>query len=216
MPSILVIGDDKTKRETLAMNLRAEGFEVYTAEDEIDGVEMKNTKHPNLMILDTPSPKLRGSNIRRCMQKAPDVPIVVLSTWDSDADIVIGLNTGEEDPIIIPPWFGRVFNRIQDIKRQIGSPSLVTELNAGALRLDLVVRKAFLGDKKIQLSPREFNLLATFIHNIGAVLSREYLLSRVWGNDCQVNLRTVDVHVRWLREKVEDDPSNPKFIITVR
>ena len=206
IPSILVIGDDKAKRETLAMYLRAEGLKVYTAEDKKSGLDVANTKHPDLTIINKCSPKGMGSNIHIFMQR---LQMCQLScrTWGILIKIVIGLNTGGDYHVIVPVWFSRVFTRIHDTKRQIGSPSLMTELFAGDLRLDLVARKSFKSDKEIQLSPREFILLAAFMHNIGAVLSREFLFARVWCDDCQGNFRTVDVHVRWLRGKVEEDPS---------
>jgi DNA-binding response OmpR family regulator len=216
MPSVLVVEDDKTVRETLALNLDSEGYKVYSAEDGEQGLEVARKKKPDLVVLDVMLPNLDGLTICRILRRESEVPIILLTARGTETDKIIGLETGADDYVVKPFSLGEFLARVRAALRRGRSPSPVTELSSSDLRLDLVARRAFLGDDEIQLAPREFELLATLMRNSGAVLSRDLLLARVWGDDYPGDSRTVDVHIRWLRQKIEPDPSNPERIVTVR
>lgn len=216
MPSVLVVEDDTTVRETLALNLDAEGYKVYTAEDGQNGLEVARDKKPDLVVLDVMLPNLDGLTVCRILRRESEVPIILLTARGTETDKIIGLETGADDYVVKPFSLGEFLARVRAALRRGRSPSPVTELSAADLRLDLVARRAFLGDVEIQLAPREFELLATLMRNSGAVLSRDLLLARVWGDDYPGDSRTVDVHIRWLRQKIEGDASTPERIVTVR
>jgi DNA-binding response OmpR family regulator len=216
MPSVLVVEDDKTVRETLALNLDSEGYKVYTAEDGEQGLEVARERKPDLVVLDVMLPNLDGLTVCRILRRESEVPIILLTARGTETDKIIGLETGADDYVVKPFALGEFLARVRAALRRGRSPSPVTELSSSDLRLDLVARRAFLGDDEIQLAPREFELLATLMRNSGAVLSRDLLLARVWGDDYPGDSRTVDVHIRWLRQKIEPDPSKPERIVTVR
>ena len=183
MPSVLVVEDDRTVRETLALNLDSEGYKVYTAEDGEQGLEVAREKKPDLVVLDVMLPNLDGLTVCRILRRESEVPIILLTARGTETDKIIGLETGADDYVVKPFALGEFLARVRAALRRGRSPSPVTELSSADLRLDLVARRAFLGDNEIQLAPREFELLATLMRNSGAVLSRDLLLARVWGDD---------------------------------
>lgn len=215
--SILVVEDDPIVRETLALNLRAEGYEVDTAADGEQGLAAFREAEPDLVVLDVMLPKLDGLTLLRLLRRDSDVPVILLTARGLEADKIVGLESGADDYVVKPFSLGELLARIRAaLRRGRGKSSAALELTSADLRLDLVARRAFLGDREVQLAPREFELLTVLLRNKGAVLSRDMLLSRVWGTDYVGDTRTVDVHVRWLRQKIEADPSDPQRILTVR
>lgn len=217
MPSILVVEDDDTVRDTLALNLRAEGYEVETAADGELGLKAGRAGGHDLVILDVMLPKMDGLTICRVLRKESDVPIILLTARGTETDKIVGLETGADDYVVKPFSLGELLARVRAaLRRGRASPEASTELVAGELRLDPGARKAHLAGQELKLAPREFELLAMLMRNQGAVLSRDLLLAGVWGEDFVGEARTVDVHIRWLREKIEEDPSNPARITTVR
>jgi DNA-binding response OmpR family regulator len=150
------------------------------------------------------------------LRKESQVPIILLTARGTETDKIIGLETGADDYIVKPFSLGEFLARVRAALRRGISSQPGTEMVSGNIHLDLVSRRVFLGDEELQLAPREFELLATLMRNQGAVLTRELLLTRVWGSEFIGDPRTVDVHIRWLREKVEQDPSSPERIQTVR
>jgi DNA-binding response OmpR family regulator len=216
MDSILVVEDDATVRETLALNLRSEGYDVHTAQDGEDGLALAREVQPDLVVLDVMLPQLDGLTVCRILRRESDVPIILLTARGTETDKIVGLETGADDYIVKPFSLGEFLARVRAALRRGRSSAPSTELIVGELRINLVTRRAYRGQDEIQLAPREFELLATLMHNMGAVLTRELLLARVWGDDFIGDTRTVDVHIRWLREKIEQDPSNPQRIQTVR
>jgi len=217
MTTILLVEDDRTVRETLALNLRAEGYQVETAEDGETGLHLARQAGFDLIVLDVMLPKLDGLTVCRLIRKQDDVPIIVLTARGTETDKIIGLETGADDYITKPFSLGEFLARVRAALRRgrsTGAPAV--ELTSGDLRLDLIARRAFRGEAEIQLAPREFDLLATLMRNTGAVLTRDLLLAQVWGDDFPGDDRTVDVHIRWLRQKIESDPSVPAHITTVR
>jgi DNA-binding response OmpR family regulator len=218
MPKILIVEDEATVRDTLALNLRAEGFETLTAADGAAGLKLAREQAPDLVILDLMLPELDGLSVCRMLRRDSNVPIIMLTARGTEMDKIAGLETGADDYVVKPFSLGELLARVRANLRRAGSEPRApeTRLQAGDLALDLLARKASLGPSELKLSYREFELLAELMRNQGAVLTRDLLLTRVWGYDYVGDSHTVDVHVRWLREKIEADPSNPQRITTVR
>ena len=217
MTAILIVEDDPTVRETLALNLRAEGYEVAAAEDGEAGLKAARDGSHDLVVLDVMLPRLDGLTVCRILRRESDVPIILLTARGTEADKIIGLETGADDYIVKPFSLGEFLARVRAaLRRGRGPRDVSAELVSGDLRLNLVARRVYRGSQEILLAPREFDLLAMLLRNRGAVLTRELLLARVWGEGFEGDTRTVDVHIRWLRQKIEVDPSEPQRIATVR
>lgn len=216
MKSILIVEDDQTLRETLALNLTEEGYEVLTAEDGEEGLDKARAENPSLIILDVMLPKLDGLTVCRMLRRDMEVPILLLTARGTETDKIVGLEMGADDYIVKPFSLGELLARIRAALRRGQRREAVPELSSGDLKLNLLARRAYRSGEEIQLSPREFDLLATLMHNRNAALTRDLLLMRVWGDDYVGDTRTVDVHIRWLRQKIEGDPSQPQRILTVR
>ena len=217
MTKILIVEDDATVRETLALNLRAEGYEVALAADGEAGLAAARSGKPDLVVLDVMLPELDGLTVCRVLRRESAVPIVLLTARGTETDKIIGLETGADDYIVKPFSLGEFLARVRAaLRRGRTSAAAVRELVSGDLRLDLQGRRAHLQERELVLTPREFDLLAALMRNPGVVLTRELLLANVWGDDYPGETRTVDVHVSWLRKKIEADASNPTRITTVR
>lgn len=218
MPKVLLIEDEATVRDTLAMNLRAENYEVLTAADGVDGLQKARDDAPDLIILDLMLPELDGLSVCRMLRRDSNVPIIMLTARGTEMDRIAGLETGADDYVVKPFSLGELLARVRASLRRARADNrtLTTKLAAGNLSLDLLARRTYLDQGELKLTHREFDLLAELMRNQGAVLSRDLLLNRVWGYDYVGDSHTVDVHIRWLREKIEADPSAPKRITTVR
>lgn len=220
MAKILIVEDDKLLVETLADNLQQEGYKVTTAVDGESAYQLVIDKSPDLIVLDLMLPKLDGLSLCRMIRRNPStshIPIIMLTARSSEVDKIVGLESGADDYVVKPFGLGELLARIRAVMRRAPHHTAVQdELTSGDLRLDLIGRHVYLGDDEKKLSQKEFDLLAELIRNKDVVLSRDLLLSKVWGYDYLGNGRTVDVHVRWLRKKIEADPSQPKRIVTVR
>ena len=218
MSRILIVEDETTVRDTLALNLRAEGHEVIAAADGATGLQFAREQAPDLVILDLMLPELDGLSLTRMLRRDSNVPIIMLTARGTEMDRIAGLETGADDYVVKPFSLGELLARVRaNLRRSsTGARDAASRLQSGDLTLDLLARRATLAAEEIKLTHREFDLLAELMRNQGAVLSRDLLLTRVWGYDYGGDSHTVDVHVRWLREKVEIDPSAPKRITTVR
>jgi len=212
--SILIVEDDDTLRETLGYNLEREGYTVFLAADGIAGLETAKNESPNLIILDIMLPEMDGLTVCRNLRREMDVPIILLSARSSEVDKIVGLDSGADDYISKPFSLGELLARVRAVLRRRPKP-VVGHLESGDLALDLVARKATQGKKELNLSYKEFDLLAELVRNKGTVLSRDLLLTKIWGYERFDGSRTVDVHIRWLREKIEENPSKPKRIVTI-
>jgi DNA-binding response OmpR family regulator len=213
---ILVVDDEPALLETLAFNLREAGFEVLTADDGIAALEQARATNPGLVILDLMLPEVDGLTVCRSLRQISQVPILILTARTGELDKIIGLESGADDYLTKPFSLGELQARIRALLRRAGSSRSVDDLRAGDLCLNFVSRRSFLADRELLLSPKEFSLLAELMRHQGAVLTRDLLLTRIWGYDYYGDSRTVDVHVRWLREKIETDPARPARIVTVR
>jgi DNA-binding response OmpR family regulator len=213
---ILLVDDEPTLLETLAYNLRASGYEVVTASDGAAALEAAHAEAPDLIILDLMLPELDGLTVCRSLRQVSDTPILVLTARTGELDKIVGLESGADDYMTKPFSLGELQARIRALLRRAGTRQPDDQLRSGDLLLNLVSRRAYLNERELVLSPKEFSLLVELMRHRGAVLSRDLLLTRIWGYDFYGDSRTVDVHVRWLREKIEANPSQPARITTVR
>jgi DNA-binding response OmpR family regulator len=211
---VLIIEDNETLRQTLAFNLEREGYAVSTAIDGPSGLDVARNEEPDLILLDIMLPELDGLTVCRVLRREMDTPIILISARASEVDKIIGLDSGADDYLVKPFGLGELMARIRAVMRRRSQPTQ-WRLEAGDLSLDLVARTAYKGDRLLNLSYKEFDLLAELMRNQGVVLSRDLLLSKIWGYDRADGARTVDVHIRWLRAKIEDDPSKPTRIVTI-
>lgn len=221
MAKVLVIEDEITLVRNLSEKLRAEGFTVVEAMDGENGLDKIRSELPDLIILDIMLPGLDGLSICRMVRNdlnTSHIPIIMLTARGTEVDKIVGLESGADDYIVKPFGLGEFLARVRAVMRRApGRPIMhQDEMVSSDLRLNLTSRRVFKGEEEVKLSNKEFDLLAELMRNQSAVLSRDLILTKVWGYDYFVDKRTVDVHIRWLREKLEDDPSNPKRIVTVR
>ncbi len=218
MSTILLVEDEPTLSETLRYNLEREGYTVLSAADGVQGLELARREQPDLLILDIMLPRLDGFSVCRILRQESDMPILMLTARQDEVDRIAGLELGADDYVSKPFSLGELLARVRAIMRRTDrQPSGSREvLDAGALRVDTGSRRAWRAGAELTLSQKEFDLLTCLIRNRGMALSRDVLLERVWGYDFLGDSRTVDVHIRWLREKVEPDPGRPIYIQTVR
>jgi DNA-binding response OmpR family regulator len=224
---ILVVEDDLTLRETLEYNLVRHGYEVHTAADGRAALEIARRERPDLLILDVMLPGLDGFEVCRVLRQEMSVPILMLTARDEEIDRVVGLEIGADDYMTKPFSMRELLARVKAQLRRVRltrNEAAATEggvvegekLTIGDLTIDTARHEVLRGGEPLSLKPKEYELLVFLARNQGLVLSRDLILERVWGWDYNGGSRTVDVHVRWLREKIEPDPANPTRIITVR
>jgi len=219
MSRILLVDDEPLITDSLTYSLQREGFEVKAVGDGPDALNEVKDFMPDLIVLDIMLPTMSGIEVCRRLRKDSAVPVIMLTARGEEIDRVLGLEVGADDYLAKPFSFRELLARIRSILRRVELDRQVTQLQPvtlGDLSLDPVARRVYKGKQELQLSAREFDLLTTLIKNAGRALSREELLSEVWGEDWIGDPRTLDVHVRWLRLKVEDDPASPVYIQTVR
>jgi two-component system OmpR family response regulator len=219
--TILIIEDDRNLIDVLSYNLTREGYRVVSAIDGVQGLEMARKNKPDLIILDIMLPKMSGLEVCRILRKETTVPILMLTAKSEEIDKIIGLEIGADDYLTKPFSMRELIARIRAMLRRAEmaeskSPAEETILRAGDLEIDPARRRAVIGESVLNLTPKEFDLLAFLAKNKGLVFRREQLLDKVWGYDYPGDTRTIDVHIRWLREKIETDPGKPKRLITVR
>ena len=218
MTTILLVEDEKTLADTLRYNLEREGYSVIAVGDGVQALEHARADQPDLVILDVMLPRLDGFSVCRILRQESDLPIMMLTARQDEIDRIAGLELGADDYVLKPFSLGELLARVRAIlRRSDRRPSNNRQiLEAGDLRIDTGSRRAWRAGQEITLSQKEFDLLVCLVRNHGIARSRDVLLERVWGYDFIGDSRTVDVHIRWLREKVEADPSKPAFIQTVR
>lgn len=216
---VLVVDDEMPIVETVAYNLRKEGYQTLTAGNAEQCIEIARSEKPDLIILDVMLPSASGFDVCRMLRKQSSVPIVMLTARVEETDRVVGLELGADDYITKPFSMRELMARVKTILRRSASnePAASRDpVEVGDLRIDPSRYEVTVGGKRVDLSPREFELLRFLASNVDRVFTRQTLLDQVWGADAYVEDRTVDVHIRWLREKVEDNPSHPQKLLTVR
>lgn len=219
---VTIVEDDLNLLNSVAEKLRAEGYTVSTATDGEQGWERVRADMPDLLVLDIMLKKLDGLSLCRMIRSdatTSHIPIIMMTARANEVDKIVGLESGADDYIVKPFGLGEFLARVRARLRQpSGSNTMTqTELVSNDIRVNMTGRRVFKeGEPEIKLSNKEFDLLVELMRNKNVVLSRDLILTKVWGYDYFVDKRTVDVHIRWLREKIEDDPSNPTRIVTVR
>lgn len=215
---VLVVDDETPIVEAVAYNLRKEGFQALTASDAEQCLDIARAEKPDLIILDVMLPSASGFDVCRLLRKQNDVPIIMLTARAEETDRVVGLELGADDYITKPFSMRELMARVKTVLRRTHTGAISTEsvVKVGNLTVDPNRYEVTLGEKRIDLSPKEFDLLRFMATHPGQVFSRQSLLDRVWGADAYVEDRTVDVHIRWLREKIEVNASRPERLLTVR
>jgi DNA-binding response OmpR family regulator len=222
---ILIVEDEPSLLETLSYNLTRQGYAVEKASDGMSGVNLAREAHPDLIVLDIMLPVLDGFEVCRILRQEMNTPIIILTARDDEIDRVVGLEMGADDyltkPFSMREFLARVkaqLRRIRLIREEIDDEQNSSReiLRFKDLSIDLTRREVKLGEQLITMKHKEFDLLVFLARHPGHVLTRDLILERVWGWGFTGGSRTVDVHIRWLREKLEVDPANPKRIVTVR
>lgn len=243
---VLIVDDEPIVRETVAINLRREGLEVVFAADGLEAIDTARSSNPDVVVLDIMLPGIDGFQVCRTIREESTVPIILLSARGEEIDRVVGLELGADDFLVKPFAMRELVARVRAMLRRAkmvttaGEPDAAdTEparrpgfrrvaaiathvepdtgrIESGDVAIDVPRRHASVAGEMLDLKPREFDLLAYFVRQPEIVLTREALLREVWGYAYPIDTRTVDVHVRWLRQKIEDDPGQPRRIVTVR
>ena len=217
--SVLVVEDEENLLEALRYNLEQEGYGVLTAGDGAAALETARSASPDLVVLDVMLPQLDGLEVCRILRRESDLPILMLTAKGEEIDRVVGLELGADDYVTKPFSMRELMARVRAMlrrPRRSAAGRLADPLRSGSLAVDVEAHRATLNDEDLKLKPREFELLALFLRNRGRAFTRNQILEQLWGHDYIGDVRTVDVHVRWLREKIESDPSTPGRIITIR
>jgi DNA-binding response OmpR family regulator len=214
---VLLVDDEPTILETVETKLRREGYSVFTAATAEDGMRLYKQAKPDLLILDVMLPQRSGFDLCKAVRKESKVPILFLTARAGESDRVAGFELGADDYVVKPFNLAELAARVRALlRRSSGGTEPLRVVESGNLRIDPKTHEVTLDGKALSLSPKEFALLHFLAQNPGQVFSRDTLLDRVWGLDAYVNSRTVDVHIHWLRERIEPDPSKPTRLITLR
>ena len=218
MPKILVVDDERVMVKGIKFNLENEGYQVDTGADGEEAVDKARTGQFDLIILDLMMPKIDGLQACMKIREFSNVPIIMLTARSEDADKIIGFECGADDYITKPFNILELKARIRALLRRAGAAAQqqkeADRLTQGSITLDLGERAAWRDGSPVELTAKEFDLMVLLMQNPGRVYSRENLLNLVWGYEYIGEFRTVDVHVRRLREKLEPDPANPEYILT--
>lgn len=217
---ILIIDDEENIRELLKYNLQKEGYDIFEAADGLAAVSMAKQEKPDLLVLDLMLPGLDGLEVCRTLKSQQDtaaIPIIMLTAKNEEVDKVLGLELGADDYLTKPFSTRELVARIKAVlRRSVKESPTSGELTVGRLKLNFTRYEAYLGSDKLELTPKEYELLKLFITNMGKVYTREQLLEKVWGYEYFGDTRTVDVHVRHLRAKLAGDVKIAEAIETVR
>ncbi len=222
MARVLVVDDEATLADTIRYNLRRDGYDVQVAGDGIEALRLARAAAPDLVVLDLMLPGLDGLEVCRQLRRESTVPILMLTAKDDEVDKIVGLEVGADDYMTKPFSMRELLARVRAMLRRSRMAQQETDADApqsvrsGDLEADPLQRRVILGEKSLQLKPKEFDLLVYLMQQKGRVLTRDQLLEKVWGYTFGGDTRTVDVHIRWLREKIEEEPSAPRRLETVR
>jgi two-component system OmpR family response regulator len=218
--TILVVEDDRNLLDTIEYNLKRENYRVVKTMNGSESVTLARTEKPDLVLLDIMLPGLDGLEVCRILRKDMTVPIMLLTARSEEVDKIIGLEMGADDYLTKPFSMRELIARIRAIFRRAEMGRTVSDegsiITTGDMRIDTGKHVVTVRGKEVTMSPREYELLMFLALNKGMVFTREQLLDKVWGYDYTGDARTVDVHIRWLRQKIETDPSNPAILLTVR
>ena len=216
MPRILIVDDEPEMVRGLEDNLRFEGYQTLAAGDGKRGLQLALTEAPDLILLDIMMPGMSGWDVcRELRRKGLDVPVIMLTARGEEVDRVLGLELGADDYVTKPFGLRELLARIRAVLRRPGPRQKFEECAFGDVRVRLRGRQAFKAGREVRLTRKEFDLLRYLVEHRGEVITRDRLLDEVWGYDQFPTTRTVDTHILRLRQKFEDDPERPQFILTV-
>lgn len=216
---ILLVEDETAIAESVAYSLKNEGFDVEIAPDGLVALSLYRSFAPDLIILDLMLPKLSGLDLCRTIRKESAVPIIMLTAKTEEIDRVLGLELGADDYVPKPFSIRELIARVKAVLRRTEKAreeDARTCIDIGVVQIDLARRRVTVGDQPVHLPLKQFELLKVLMSNRDRVLSREELFRSVWDADATYDTGSLDVHIRWLREKIEEDPSKPKYIRTIR
>jgi DNA-binding response OmpR family regulator len=221
--TVLIVDDEPTLRETLAESLEQDGLRVVTAADGREALERFRAERPDLILLDLMLPGLSGIEVCRIIRQESSVAILMLTARDSELDKVVGLELGADDYVTKPFSLRELQARIRALLRRsestpgaAGPAATAQTVDLGAVKVDLAGHRLLRDGQPLPVKPKAFELLAFLIRHPGQVFGREQLLDRVWGYEYAGETRTVDVHIHWLRQQVEEEPGQPRYLQTVR
>jgi two-component system response regulator RegX3 len=227
--NVLLAEDEESFVDALVVGLGREGFHVTVARDGIEALRLFEESEPDLVLLDLMLPKMSGIDVCRAIRTHSNVPIIMVTAKSAEIDTVVGLEVGADDYVAKPYRLRELVARIRAVLRRgtTGAPSELAEerrgsepeegtREAGEVRVDLDRRRVFVRGEEVHLRRKEFELLALLVENAGRVLTRDILIDRIWGADYIGDTKTLDVHVKRLRSRIEEDPSHPLLITTVR
>jgi two-component system response regulator RegX3 len=217
--TVLVVEDEESFVDALSVGLRREGFLVQVARDGIEALDRFDSVRPDLVLLDVMLPRLSGIDVCREIRSRSAVPILMVSAKTSEIDTVVGLEVGADDYVSKPYRLRELVARMRAALRRaprVDEPARQATLEVGDVRLDPEEHEVFLRGERLNLPLKEFELLQLLLDNAGRVLTRDTLIDRVWGHDYVGDTKTLDVHVKRLRARIEDDPANPRRIVTIR
>ena len=219
MTKILIVEDEESVLDPLELLLTKEGFSIETARDGREALEKFAKTNPDLILLDLMLPEISGTEVCRQIRVKSQVPIIMLTAKDTEVDKVVGLELGADDYVVKPYSKAELVARIKAVLRRQGSDSTNEpsgSISAGPVVIDVERHQVSINDKLISLPLKEFELLEFLVRNSGRVLTRTQLIDRIWGSDYFGDTKTLDVHVKRLRAKIEKDPANPVYIQTIR
>ncbi|MDH7602558.1 MAG: response regulator transcription factor [Armatimonadota bacterium] len=216
---ILLIEDEVPIADSVAYALEQEGFEVQCAYDGLSGLSAVRSFYPDLIILDLMLPKLNGLDLCRTVRKESNVPIIILTAKTEEIDRILGLELGADDYICKPFSVKELIARVRAVLRRAESArdkEEISKFKVGGIELDVARRRVTVDGNPVHLPLKQFELLRVLMANKDRVVTREELFRKVWGTEAPIDTGTLDVHIRWLREKIEPDPSHPRYIKTLR
>jgi two-component system response regulator RegX3 len=216
---ILVVEDEESLAESIRYNLEREGYAVQTAADGRRALEKFRSEHPSLVILDLMLPEVSGLDVCRSIREESDVPIIMVTAKDAEADKVAGLELGADDYVTKPFSMRELISRVRANLRRSRTAARPGEnevLRVGPVEMDVARHEAAVRGQRVDLPPKEFALLELLMLRKGRLLTRDFIIEEVWGADYYGDTKTLDVHVKRIRQKIEEDPHNPSHLVTVR
>ena len=218
MTKILVVEDEQGLRDPLVYLLKKEGYEVCEAADGDEAIREFKAQSPDLILLDLMLPKRSGNEVCQIIRQTSNVRIIMLTAKDSPIDKVVGLEIGADDYVTKPYETPELFARIKAVLRRGVEPQVEASnlLEAGSVRMDVERHEVEVDGQRVQMPLKEFELLELLLENVNRVLTRGQIIDRVWGSDYFGDTKTLDVHVKRIRSKIEADPARPKHLVTVR
>lgn len=218
MTTVLVVEDEVNMREALVFLLRSEGYHVLEAEDGEQAVNIFTAEGADLVLLDLMLPKISGKEVCKAIRAQSDVPVIMLTAKDTEIDKVIGFEIGADDYVTKPYSKNELLARMKAVLRRNGGPREAVDgiLEAGPVRMDIDRHLVYFNGEKISMPLKEFELLELLLENKNRVLTRGQIIDQVWGSNYFGDTKTLDVHVKRLRSKIEEDPARPQHLLTVR